>query len=192
MLRRRQPGGLVDQTQDTGCAHLGVLAQKLEVNGDAVRAALAEPIGIEADGPVMAADGEGAGPDELAYADSLVLAVPEDPEHVAALRLHRDARRYRPCGRHQVSCSAGRWGRRSNLQDDRTGGDTDSKKRGRGDLKPGELFLFWTAPKDLSVSTMPSPKATLAFSVEKIAWPMLFSFDKSFLAPLKKTKLSSS
>jgi hypothetical protein len=45
-----------------------------------------------------------------------VLAVPEDPEHVAALRLHREARRHRPWGSHMVRlrtrcgwtiCSAG-------------------------------------------------------------------------------------
>jgi len=41
-------------------------------------------VGVEADGPVVAADGEGGGAEELVGAHALVQAVPEDVEHVRA------------------------------------------------------------------------------------------------------------
>jgi hypothetical protein len=92
----------VDQAQAAGGPDLGPLAEEHEEDGDVGlgrRPAVAVDEGgaavgveLEADGPVVAADGEGAGRDVAAP----VQAVPGDFERVRALLRHRRADRPRP------------------------------------------------------------------------------------------------
>lgn len=49
-------------------------------------------VGVEADGPAVAADGEGGGAEEIFDAHAFVEAVVEDVEHVRAMLCLRGAR----------------------------------------------------------------------------------------------------
>lgn len=109
---------MVEQPQVGGRVHLNTSVEEIEVDVDVIGAPMV--VGVEADGPVMAADGEGAGPDALADAHPPLLAVPSDAEHVASLRRLRDALRHRLCARHLV-----RWRRRGWI----AGGEGIKKQR---------------------------------------------------------------
>jgi len=89
---------LVDQPQVTAGPHLGVHAQELEINCDVTPVILLSA-GIEADGPVIATDGEGAGSDKLTGPHAPVLAVIKDLKDKHALICLRCARTH--CRRHR-------------------------------------------------------------------------------------------
>lgn len=87
--------GLPDERERVERPHVGALRHELEVDGDAVLARLHVAVGVVADAPVVAADGEGRGLDEPADAEPLVHVVALDPEHARALRRLRGAGRGR-------------------------------------------------------------------------------------------------
>ena len=76
---------MINESEDIARARLGVAAHQLQRDDDVLLGILVDAVGVEADGPVEAADSEGARPDEPADADALDLeAVPVDLKRVGA------------------------------------------------------------------------------------------------------------
>jgi len=71
----------------------GVLARELEERRHERAVRRRETAGVEADGPPVAADGEGAGPDELARREAFDEAVTDNLELVHAADGHSMRRR---------------------------------------------------------------------------------------------------
>ena len=115
LRRGGHPGALVDELDLAGDPHArgGRVAEEPEVGGDVVDAGDAVAVGVEAGDPVEAGDGEGPRPDGLVGAHPLVVAVPEDVEHVDALADDvRGARRHRLPPRRELRGPARRRRRR--------------------------------------------------------------------------------